>query len=236
VTTQPELFATEELEEPVGLLDLQAEDGPLGADFDDSDDPDVQVDAPPAPAPAPSPAPPPPTSGADSQLAAARAQLLTYQMQQQDAQLRQAAAQYAQQLEDSGMSSADARQLAGQALQMRQQTIAAQQQAQAAAQLSEGKLAAATHYADIYKVSAKDLIKYNSPQEMEAAAKSQQELNRLRAEVNALKRTGAPAQTFASGSGNTGASMSRSRILDLYNEGRLSSEDPRVQKALNLIS
>jgi hypothetical protein len=231
-TQQPALIPEEVIDDaPVGLQDIQAEDGPVGPDLDDVDTTE-QVDAPAPPVPAPAPTPVDPNVRA--QLDAAQRQLAEYQSNQQNSQLQQAASKYAEQLEESGMSSSDARQLAGQALSMRQQTIAAQQQAQSSAQLAEGKLAAATHYGDLYKVSPKELIKYNSPQEMEAAAKSQQELNRLRDEVNTLKRNGVPAQTFASGSGNTGASMSRDRILDMYNEGRLTSEDPRVRKALNI--
>jgi hypothetical protein len=234
VTTQQPALIPEEVTDdaPVGLQDLQVEDGPVGPDLDDVDTTE-QVDAP-APPVTPAPVPAPADPNVQAQLDVAKRQLAEYQANQQNAQLQQAASKYAEQLEESGMTSSDARQLAGQALSMRQQTIAAQQQAQNSAQLAEGKLAAATHYGDLYKVSPKELIQYNSPQEMEAAAKSQQELNRLRDEVNALKRNEVPAQTFASGSGNTGASMSRDRILDMYNEGRLTSDDPRVRKALNV--
>ena len=150
----------------------------------------------PAPPPAPDPTAPPQFDAAwYQQQAAAQAQEnARLQAEAQRAQLEAQTREYENMLVNQGLNAESAASLAQRNRDQQQQIYQAQQGAQAQAQYYEGKMNAAMHYGEQHGVSPRDLMQYETPQAMEAAAKSQAQIKALEKQVTQLTQSKTPRQ------------------------------------------
>ena len=182
----------------------------------------------PAPTAAVTPAPTPLPNSDQAQL-----QQQMAQMQQQQAemerdrtikQLEQEAMQMEQRLTDQGLSESEARNQTMGHLQNQVTRIQAGQQQKNQQDIIQGKRNAAIHFAKQYGLGIDDLAnleRSNSPAEMEAMAKNQSDIAKLRAENEQLKRGQVPAQQLDNNSPAPAANATNDdRLIDAYlNDG-----------------
>ena len=182
----------------------------------------------PAPTAAVTPEPTPLPNSDQAQL-----QQQMSQMQQQQAemerdrtikQLEQEALQMEQRLTDQGLSESEARNQTMGHLQNQVTRIQAEQQQKNQQNIIQGKRNAAIHFAKQYGLGIDDLAnleRSNSPAEMEAMAKNQSDIAKLRAENEQLKRGQVPAQQLDNNSPAPAANATNDdRLIDAYlNDG-----------------
>ena len=126
---------------------------------------------------------------------------------------------YKQQLFNQGYTNEQVTAAAQQHYQQRIQQHQQEQSYQNSLQYKEGQFKASLQIGKKYNVDPEVLLKYNSPQEMEQAARHQSEVRALKEENARLKKQQVPAQSFDSSSAPADSSSSEERLLDLYNSG-----------------
>jgi hypothetical protein len=134
-------------------------------------------------------------------------------------QAQQEAAQYQQSLVAQGYSPQQAQYAAQQWMGTRTQQMQTEQNYQQQIQFKEGQYKASLHYGKQFNVDPEVLLKYQTPQEMETAARHMSEVRSLKEENARLKKGTVPAQKFDSNTAPADASSSEERLLDLYNSG-----------------
>lgn len=222
MSTQPTIVDDPEDDQDIlrEIKTLDAEEGvenPLIAEANELNEAEAPTEAPPAPptevpapqvapateatVPAPTPIPAAPAAPRQfdaawyQQQAAATAQEnARLQIEAQRAHLESQSREYENMLVNQGLNTESAAALAQQNREQQVQVYQAQQSAQAQSQYYEGKMNAAMHYAAQHSVSPRDLMQYDSPVAMEAAAKSQSQITALQKQVTQLTQSGTPAQ------------------------------------------
>lgn len=115
-------------------------------------------------------------------------------------QANEAATARSRQLVELGYFTDDQSNLVTQEIQQAyEQVLGTQQQVETQKQFFEGKANAAMYYGDQYGISPKDLMAFNTPQDMERHGLNQQEIQRLKTQVARLTKAEAPLQQFDSG-------------------------------------
>jgi len=112
--------------------------------------------------------------------------------------MAQEAMAYRQQLENQGIPQDQADYMSRERQSYRLREVELQRQAQSQSEHLQGKMNAALYYAARHPgADPKMLFQYDSPQAMEAAARSATEISSLKKEIAGLKRAQVPAgQTF----------------------------------------
>ena len=159
------------------------------------------------PTPEPEPTVPQPSveeQRLQQEVATLRQQQAAQQAQQQQEALRRQAAETAnaraQQYVQQGQITQEQAPLFAQELQqMTEQALTREAQLQNYAQHLEGKSNAAAQYAAQYGITHKELMQFDSPQAMEAHAKTQARVNKLEAAEAKRTKGQVPAQTFSEG-------------------------------------
>ena len=86
-------------------------------------------------------------------------------------------------------------------------------------EFKEGQFKASLHYGKKFNIDPEVLLKYQTPQEMEVAAKHMSEVRALKEENARLKKGQVPSQSYDNNTAPANASSSEERLLDLYNSG-----------------
>jgi len=229
-----ELESIEAASDPTAQLDTD-DIAPLLGVEDVTDAPETPVEVPPEVVePVPdlpsSPAPPPPVEPRISQPDVQQ-QLAWYQQQHQQVQqqryqeeVAKAEEAYKERLLDDGFMPDQAKKLASEARQQAEQQQALQVQHQQQLQFEQGRYNAARHYARHYKLGITDLgelEKLPDPASMEREARRIAEIRDLRGKYEQVAKGRVAPAEYDSGASSAGASRSRERILDDYNEGRV---------------
>ena len=197
----------------------------------------------PAPTAAVTPEPTPLPNSDQAQL-----QQQMAQMQQQQAemerdrtikQLEQEALQMEQRLTDQGLSESEARNQTMGHLQNQVSRIQVAQQQNNQQNIVQGRRNAAIHFAKQYGLGIDDLAnleRSNSPAEMEAMAKNQSDIAKLRAENEQLKRGQVPTQQLDNNSPAPAANATNDdRLIDAYlNDGDRSEAAVNAVRKLGL--
>ena len=230
-----ELESIEAASDPTAQLDADDIASPLLGVEDVTDAPETPVEVPPEVVePVPdlpsSPAPPPPVEPRISQPDVQQ-QLAWYQQQHQQVQqqryqeeVAKAEEAYKERLLDDGFMPDQAKKLASEARQQAEQQQALQVQHQQQLQFEQGRYNAARHYARHYKLGITDLgelEKLPDPASMEREARRIAEIRDLRGKYEQVAKGRVAPAEYDSGASSAGASRSRERILDDYNEGRV---------------
>jgi hypothetical protein len=230
-----ELESIEAASDPTAQLDADDIASPLLGVEDVTDAPEAPVELPPEVVePVPdlpsSPAPPPPVEPRISQPDVQQ-QLAWYQQQHQQVQqqryqeeVAKAEEAYKERLLDDGFMPDQAKKLASEARQQAEQQQALQVQHQQQLQFEQGRYNAARHYARHYKLGITDLgelEKLPDPASMEREARRIAEIRDLRGKYEQVAKGRVAPAEYDSGASSAGASRSRERILDDYNEGRV---------------
>lgn len=180
--------------------------------------PEVALPSAPEPIPTapvePAPAVPNETEVLRQQNAAYQQQLQQAAIEQQRQLLEQEVATQASQLEAQGVDPETASQIANQQRQIREQALGAQYQLASQQAYMQGKMNAALHYAGKHSVSAQDLMQYETPQAMEAAAMGQVRVNELEKQVADLRKSGVPAQVMDSNQAAAVPGSSEQKLVD----------------------
>jgi len=134
-------------------------------------------------------------------------------------QAQQEAQQYQQTLQAQGYTPQQAQYASQQWMTTRTQQMQTEQNYQQQIQFKEGQYKASLHYGKQFNIDPEVLLKYQTPQEMETAAKHMSEVRLLKQENAKLKKGTVPAQKFDSNTAPANASSSEERLLDLYNSG-----------------
>ena len=134
-------------------------------------------------------------------------------------QAQQEAAQYQQSLIAQGYNPQQAQYAAQQWMGQRTQQMQTEQSYQQQIQFKEGQYKASLHYGKQFNVDPEVLLKYQTPQEMETAARHMSEVRSLKEENAKLKKQQVPAQRYDNSQAPANASSSEERLLDLYNQG-----------------
>tara|TARA_R100000808_G_scaffold6615_1_gene19515 strand:+ start:5043 stop:5795 length:753 start_codon:yes stop_codon:yes gene_type:complete len=143
------------------------------------------------------------------------------QVEQQNVQnqLLYEAENYKQQLAQQGYSNEQIQHAADTYYQNRVQQVQTEQNYQRGIQFKEGQFKASLQFGKKYNVDPEVLLQYQSPQEMEQAAKHMSEVRALKEENARLKKGQVPAQSYDNNTAPAEASSSEERLLDLYNSG-----------------
>ena len=126
---------------------------------------------------------------------------------------------YKQQLAQQGYNNEQIQHAADTYYQQRTQQVQTEQNYQKGIQFKEGQFKASLQFGKKYNVDPEVLLQYQSPQEMEQAAKHQSEVRALKEENARLKKGQVPSQSFDNNNAPANASSSEERLLDLYNSG-----------------
>jgi len=126
---------------------------------------------------------------------------------------------YKQQLAQQGYNNEQIQHAADTYYQQRTQQVQTEQNYQKGIQFKEGQFKASLQFGKKYNVDPEVLLQYQSPQEMEQAAKHQSEVRALKDENARLKKGQVPSQSFDNNNAPANASSSEERLLDLYNSG-----------------
>ena len=163
-----------------------------------------------------------PTVSADAmkdQLAESQKRISELEQHNLVNQAQQEASQYQQTLISQGYSPQQAQYAAQNWMNTRTQQMQTEQNYQQQIQFKEGQYKASLHYGKQFNVDPEVLLKYQTPQEMETAARHMSEVRSLKEENARLKKGTVPAQKFDSNTAPANASSSEERLLDLYNSG-----------------
>ena len=126
---------------------------------------------------------------------------------------------YKQQLAQQGYNNEQIQHAADTYYQQRAQQVQTEQNYQKGIQFKEGQFNKSLQFGKKYNVDPEVLLQYQSPQEMEQAAKHQSEVRALKEENARLKKGQVPSQSFDNNNAPANASSSEERLLDLYNSG-----------------
>ena len=146
-------------------------------------------------------------------------QVMQYEVEKQRQAIESEAVKYNSALVDQGMEQPQADQLTQ---QLKQTRVNEQQYTQNIQNLDayyKGKFNAAVEIGEKHNISAKALMQFDNPQDMEKHASSQSEVTKLKAEISKLKKGQVPAQQYDSSQAPAEGSTSDSRLLDKYNAG-----------------
>jgi hypothetical protein len=146
------------------------------------------------------------------------------QQQRYQEEVAKAEEAYKERLLDDGFMPDQAKKLASEARQQAEQQQALQVQHQQQLQFEQGRYNAARHYARHYKLGITDLgelEKLPDPASMEREARRIAEIRDLRGKYEQVAKGRVAPAEYDSGASSAGASRSRERILDDYNEGRV---------------
>jgi len=159
-------------------------------------------------------------------------QVMQYEVEKQRQAIEDEAVRYNQALVEGGMEEAQAKQLTE---QLKQTRVNEQQYSQNIQNLDayyRGKFNAAMEIGDKYNISPKELMAFDSPQDMEKHASSQSEVARLKAEIAKLKKEQVPAQQYDNSQAPAEGSTSEQRLLDKYNAGDRSPDAVAAAKRI----
>ena len=134
-------------------------------------------------------------------------------------QVKAQAEQYRSQLVSQGYTPEQAQVNAEAHYRQQVQQIQTTEQYKQTLDFKEGQYRATLHYGKQYNIDPEQLLKYNTPQEMEQAAKHQAEVRALKEENAKLKQQKVPAQSFDNNTAPAEASSSEERLLDQYLQG-----------------
>ena len=126
---------------------------------------------------------------------------------------------YKQQLIQQGYTPEQSQAASQQFYNNRMQQATVEQEYKQQIEFKEGQFKASLHYGKKFNIDPEVLLKYQTPQEMEVAAKHMSEVRSLKEENARLKQGKVPTQNFDSNSAPADASSSEERLLDLYNSG-----------------
>lgn len=190
----------------------------------------------PIPHPVTAPAPPIQPAPAPDELQALRQyndaltqQNAKFQQIQVEGLIEQQAQQIHQQYVGQGLPEMG-QQAAQQHRQTQRQVLQIQQQAKGQAEHMEGKMNAALHYAELHGVSAKDLMRYETPEAMDAFGRQNKDTRRMQARIAELEKAqGPPPQTFDVGTATPSAGSSLDRLVDSAN-GKAPSQRTQAER------
>tara|TARA_R100000458_G_scaffold2736_1_gene2271 strand:- start:164 stop:922 length:759 start_codon:yes stop_codon:yes gene_type:complete len=126
---------------------------------------------------------------------------------------------YKQQLAQQGYSNEQIQYAADTYYQNRLQQVQVEQNYKRGLEFKEGQFKASLQFGKKYNVDPEVLLKYQTPQEMETAAKHMSEVRALKEENARLKQGKVPTQNFDNNTAPAEATTSEERLLDLYNSG-----------------
>ena len=126
---------------------------------------------------------------------------------------------YKQQLIQQGYTPEQSQAASQQFYNNRMQQATVEQDYKQRIEFKDGQFKASLHYGKKFNIDPEVLLKYQTPQEMEVAAKHMSEVRSLKEENARLKQGKVPTQNFDSNSAPADASSSEERLLDLYNSG-----------------
>ena len=159
-------------------------------------------------------------------------QVMQYEVEKQRQAIEDEAVRYNQALVEGGMEEAQAKQLTE---QLKQTRVNEQQYSQNIQNLDayyRGKFNAAMEIGEKHGISPKELMAFDSPQDMEKHASSQSEVTRLKAEIAKLKKEQVPAQQYDNSQAPAEGSTSEQRLLDKYNAGDRSPDAVAAAKRI----
>jgi len=126
---------------------------------------------------------------------------------------------YKQQLMQQGYTPEQSQAASQQFYNNRMQQATVEQDYKQQIEFKDGQFKASLHYGKKFNIDPEVLLKYQTPQEMEVAAKHMSEVRSLKEENARLKQGKVPTQNFDSNNAPANASSSEERLLDLYNSG-----------------
>ena len=126
---------------------------------------------------------------------------------------------YKQQLMQQGYTPEQSQSASQQFYNNRMQQATVEQEYKQQIDFKEGQYRASLQYGKKFNIDPEVLLKYQTPQEMEVAAKHMSEVRALKEENVRLKQGKVPTQNFDTGNAPANASSSEERLLDLYNSG-----------------
>tara|TARA_R100000008_G_C3579877_1_gene167743 strand:+ start:1166 stop:1960 length:795 start_codon:yes stop_codon:yes gene_type:complete len=159
-------------------------------------------------------------------------QIMQNEVEKQRQAIETEARKYNQALIDQGMDELQAQQLTEQLKTSRQKEVQHSQNIQNLDAYYQGKMNAAMEIGEKHGVSPKQLMNYNTPEEMEKHASSQSKVAKLEAEVARLKKEQVPPQQMDTSQAPAEASSSEDRLLDRYNAGDRSPEAINAAKRI----
>jgi hypothetical protein len=204
------------------VVDVQAPSAP-----DTTSDPSVEPRPAPETAPTPEPAPAPPQGPSQQEVMQLQRQAAEYEQLRMRAALQQESNKYKQQLENQGYMPEQADQAAQQYMQSRQAQSSLMKKAEDYGQHLSGKMAAAEHFAQQYKLGMDDLPvlrQAESPEIMESLAKGIAERRGIDDELARLRQAQVPAQQFDNSQGMPDVAANDSGWIDRYNSGDRSTQ------------
>ena len=160
-----------------------------------------------------------PENNVQQTLQQTQQRLAQVEQQNQQNQLLYEAENYKQQLAQQGYSNEQIQHAADTYYQSRLQQVQTEQNYQKGIQFKEGQFKASLQFGKQYNIDPEVLLKYQTPQEMEQAAKHMSEVRSLKEENARLKKGQVPAQSYDNNTAPANASSSEERLLDLYNSG-----------------
>ena len=159
------------------------------------------------------------TSSLQKQLEDQQNRMAQLEQERNQNLVKQQAEQYRSQLINQGYTPEQAQINAEAQYKQHIQQMQTTEQYKQTLDFKEGQYRASLHYGKQFNIDPEQLLKYNTPQEMEQAAKHQSELRSLKEENAKLKKQQVPAQSFDNNTAPAEASSSEERLLDLYNSG-----------------
>ena len=160
-----------------------------------------------------------PENNVQQTLQQTQQRLAQVEQQNQQNQLLYETENYKQQLAQQGYSGDQIQHAADTYYQSRTQQIETEQNYQKSIQFKEGQFKASLQFGKQYNIDPEVLLKYQTPQEMEQAARHMSEVRALKEENAKLKKGQVPAQSYDNNTAPANASSSEERLLDLYNSG-----------------
>ena len=164
------------------------------------------------------------TSGVQKTLDETQERLKQVEQQNTQNQLMYETETYKQQLMQQGYSAEQSQSASQQFYNNRMQQVSLEQNHKQQIEFQEGQYKASLHYGKQFNIDPEVLLKYQTPQEMETAAKHISEVRALKDENAKLKKGQVPAQNFDNSQSSAAATSSEERLLDLYNSGVRNSE------------
>jgi len=157
---------------------------------------------------------------------------MQYEVEKQRQAIESEAVKYNSALVDQGMEQAQADQMTQQLKQSRVNEQQYNQNIQNLDAYYKGKFNAAMEIGEKHGISPKELMAYDSPQDMEKHASSQSEVSKLKAEIAKLKKGQVPAQQYDNSQAPAEGSTSEQRLLDKYNAGDRSPDAVAAAKRI----
>ena len=159
------------------------------------------------------------TSSLQKQMEEQQAKMTQMEQERLVTHVRSQAEQYRAQLVTQGYTPEQAQVSAESHYKQQVQQIQTTEQYKQTLDFKEGQYRASLHYGKQFNIDPEQLLRYNTPQEMEQAAKHSSELRSLKEENAKLKKEQVPTQSFDNNTAPAEASSSEERLLDLYNSG-----------------